>query len=76
MMYNLFADKRPVMQVEVHGQKICAYPYREFKADLNQRSQELLERQYRYAQVNNQMVLFVRDNEKRVFRSYVLDLEL
>jgi hypothetical protein len=76
MMYNLFADKRPVMQYEVQGQKIVAYPYREFKADLNQRSQELLERQYRSAQANNQMVLFVRDNEKRVYRSYVLDLEL
>jgi len=60
MMYHLFADKRPVMQYEVQGQKIAAYPYREFKADLNQRSQELLERQYRSAQANNQMVLFPR----------------
>ena len=75
MMYNLFADKGPVMLYEVRSQKIFAYPYRGFKADLNQQSQAILERQYEYAQANNQMVLFVRDSEKQVFRSYVLDLE-
>ena len=75
MMYDLFADKRPVMLFELPSLKIYAYPYREFKADLNQRSQAILTHQYREAQANGQMVLFVRDNDKQKFKSYTLNLE-
>lgn len=75
MMYNLFADKGPVMLLELPSLKIYAYPYKEYKADLNQRSQSILTHQYQQAQANGQMVLFVRDNEMQKFRSYTLNLE-
>lgn len=75
MMYSLFASKGPVMLLELPSLKIYAYPYQEYKADLNQRSQAILTHQYQQAQANGQMVLFVRDNEKQKFRSYILNLE-
>jgi len=32
--YNLFADKCPVMLFDVQEQKIYAYPYKEFRAEM------------------------------------------
>ena len=75
MMYKITPVKRPVMLFDVQAQKILVYAYKEFKASLNQRSQALLKEQYREAQRNNQMVLFVRDNAKQKFKSYSLDLD-
>ncbi|MGD9098961.1 MAG: hypothetical protein PVF45_00675 [Anaerolineae bacterium] len=75
MMYNLFAAKGPVMLYDVQDGKIYAYPYKEFRADLNQRSQAILKKQYRQARANAQMVLFIRDAAKRQFRSYSLNLD-
>ena len=74
MWYNLFADKRPVMLYDVQERKIYAYPYQEFKADLSPRSQASLADQYQRALASNQMVVFVRDNEKRKLVSYNFDL--
>jgi hypothetical protein len=74
MWYNLFASKRPVMLYDVQEQRIYAYPYKEFKAELNPRSQAILADQYQRALANNQMVVFVRDNEKRKLVSYSLGL--
>ena len=75
MMYNLFAAKKPVMLYDIQDGKIYAYPYKEFKADLNQRSQAILKKQYRQARANNQMVLFIRDSAREQFRSYTLNLD-
>ncbi|MCP4542183.1 MAG: hypothetical protein GY832_34100 [Chloroflexi bacterium] len=67
MMYDLTADKGPVMMFELPSLKIYAYPYEEYKASLNPRSQVILTRQYQEAQANGHMVLFVRDNDKQKF---------
>ena len=73
--YKLFADKQPVMLYDIQEQKIYAYPYREFKTDLSERCQTVLEKQYQRAIANNQLVVFVRDNEQRRLVSYSLDIE-
>ncbi len=73
--YQLFADKQPVMLYDIQEQKIYAYPYREFKADLSKRSQSILEKQYQRAIANGQLVVFIRDNEQRRLVSYSLDIE-
>jgi hypothetical protein len=73
--YQLFADKQPVMLYDIQEKKIYAYPYREFKADLSERSQSILEEQYHHAIANDQLVVFVRDNEQRRLVSYSLDIE-
>lgn len=75
MMYNMFAAKRPVMLFDVQEQRIYAYPYKAFKAELSQRSQAILAKQYRQARRTHQMVVFVRDNEKQKLVSYSLALD-
>ena len=40
MFYKRFEDKRPVMLLDLQSQKIYAYPYEEFKADLSERVAE------------------------------------
>ena len=72
--YQLFASKRPVMLYDIQEQRIYAYPYKEFKADMNQRSQDMLEKQYQNALTNDQMVVFIRDNENEKLISYSVPL--
>lgn len=72
--YRLFADKQPVMLYDIQEQRIYAYPYQAFKADLSARSQATLTGQYERAIVNHQMVVFVRDNEQRRLISNSLDI--
>jgi hypothetical protein len=72
-LYRLFEDKRPVMLLDLQSQKIYAYPYMEYKANLNERSQAILERQLQEAIAENKIVVFVRDNESQRLTSMVLD---
>jgi len=75
MWYRRFAAKNPVMLYDLQEQLIYAYPYHEFKADMNQRSQAMLEDQYQRAIAESKMVVFVRDNELRRLMSYSFDIE-
>lgn len=74
-LYKQFADKKPVMVVDIHAGEIYAFPYEEFKAELNRKSQLNLEQQYRRAQENNYMVVFVRDTKQGNMVSFSLELE-
>lgn len=71
-LYVAFEHKRPVMLFDVQEKRIYAYPYAEFKADLSNRSQALLKKQYSEAIAEDMIVVFVRDNEKRKLLSYCL----
>ena len=73
MIYKRFEDKKPVMLLDIQEQKIYVYPYNDFKSDLSKRSQIQLEEQYEKAILNNKMVVFVRDNEKRKLVSYSVE---
>ena len=68
--YKLLEEKRPIMLYDIQEQRIYAYPYREFKAEMSQKSQALLEEQYERALVTNCVVVFVRDNEQEKLVSY------
>ena len=72
-LYKRFEAKKPVMLLDIQEQKIYAYPYKEFKSELSERSQIQLEEQYEAAISNNERVVFVRDNEKRDLVSYSLE---
>jgi len=72
-LYKRFEDKKPVMLLDIQEQKIGAYPYNDFKSELSKKSQIQLEEQYEAAILNNEMVVFVRDNEKRDLVSYSLE---
>ncbi len=73
--YNHYAERRPIMLVDVQESVIHAYPYEEFVLLLDAPSRRQIEMQYRRAMDNRQMVLFVRDTNNKVFQSYTLALE-
>ena len=71
-LYLKFEEKRPVMLYHVQEQKIYAYPYNQFKADLPKGSHQELEEQYQVAIDEEKILVFVSDNEKKKFVSYCL----
>ena len=72
-LYKRFEAKKPVMLLDIQEQKIYAYPYNEFKSELSKKSQIQLEEQYEAAILDNEMVVFVRDTEKKELVSYSLE---
>lgn len=74
-LYNEHAEKYPVMLLDVREMEIHAFPFEEFRSLLDGASQAALDEQYRRAVENRQMVLFVRDAERKSFESYSLALE-
>jgi len=75
MFYRKFADKKPVMLLELPSQKIYAYPYLDFKNTLSERSQKMLEKEYQEALDHNQIVVFVKDNGREKMISFSVDEE-
>ena len=69
-IYEAYRDKKPVMLFDMQEQRIYAYPYLEFKNDLSERSQRLLQDQYEQAMAEDKIVVFVRDNDERKLVSY------
>ncbi len=74
MLYSMHADKQPVMLYDIQEGKIYAYPYTEFKAEMNPRSQAMLEEHRQQALTGEYLILFIRDNIKRKLVSYTLPL--
>ena len=75
MFYKRFEKKRPVMLLDLQSQKIYAYPYEEFKAELGEKSQTMLAADYEKAIAKNKVVVFVRDNETQRLASMLFDNE-
>ncbi len=73
MMYRA-APKRPIMVYELPSQRIYSYPYKGYKNSLNARSQVMLKQQYRQARRTNGMVIFVKDNDNEILKSFMLPL--
>jgi hypothetical protein len=69
-IYERYRKKKPVMLFDMQEQRIYVYPYREFKNDLSERSQRLLQDQYERAMTDDKIVVFVRDNDNRKLVSY------
>jgi hypothetical protein len=63
------------MLLELPSLRIYAYPYREFKADLSERSQAMLEDEYERAVAQGKIVVFVRDDETRRLVSMTFEKE-
>ena len=72
--YQQYADKKPIMLYDIQEKKIYTYAYPGFKDELMPKSQVHLEEQYQESLKNNQIVVFVRDNEKRELVSYSVDI--
>ena len=74
MLYERYADKKPVMLFDIQEQRIYAMPYAEYRAELSKRSQASLKKQYQRAIANGEIVIFVRDNQEEKLVSYSLPL--
>jgi hypothetical protein len=74
MMYERYADKKPVMLFDIQEQRIYALPYAAYRAELSQRSQASLKAQYEHAVANSDVVVFVRDNQQKKLVSFSLPL--
>jgi|SRR6516225_4215159 hypothetical protein len=74
-LYMTYKSKKPIILYDIHEDKIYAYPYEEFKAELSIKSQVSLEGDYNSASALGKMVVFVRDNIERKLVSYVVDID-
>ena len=68
--YEQYREKKPVLLFDMQENRIYVYPYLEFKNDLSERSQRLLQDQYEQAMAEDKIVVFVRDNDERKLVSY------
>ncbi len=75
LAYRCFEDKKPVMLFDIQEQRIYAYPYADFLGDLSEKSQLTLKDQYERAIQENEIVVFVRDNEQRRLVSFSMPNE-
>lgn len=71
-IYEQYREKKPVMLFDMQEQRIYVYPYFDFKNDLSERSQRLLQDQYEQAITEDKIVVFVRDNDERKLVSYTV----
>jgi hypothetical protein len=74
-LYMTYGSKKPIVLYDIHEQKIYAYPYKEFKAEMSKESQASLERDYKSASALGSMVVFVRDNIERKLVSYTMSID-
>lgn len=71
--YGQFAEKKPIILLDIQEQRMYAFPYEGFKADMNPRNQASLTDQYEQAIASNGIVVFVRDNDQQRLISYTID---
>jgi hypothetical protein len=74
-LYATYESKKPIILYDIQEQKIYAYPYKDFKAEMNENSQASLEHQYKSASLQGSMVVFVRDNTERKLVSYTMSID-
>ncbi|MFK7906906.1 MAG: hypothetical protein AB8B69_17365 [Chitinophagales bacterium] len=70
--YNSGGRKDLIILYSVKERRLYSYVYEEFKNDLNERSQQMLEEQYKNATEEGKVVLFIRDEAARKFKSFTI----
>ena len=70
--YNMSDRKDLIMVYEMKEKKIYSYIYDEYKKSLNELSRKMLEGQYQEAYDSKMIVLFIRDEVRNKFKSYVV----
>lgn len=75
LVFERFADKNPVILFNVQEQRIYAYPYDDFVADLAAKDRHAVAEQYEKVLAGETILVFVRDNEQRKLVSYSVNRE-
>jgi hypothetical protein len=74
-LYITYEKKKPIILYDIQEQKIYAYPYKDFKAEMSEKSQALLDNDYKSASALGSMVVFVRDNIEHRLVSYTMSVD-
>ncbi len=70
-MYVTFEDKKPIIEFNPNSLRIIAYPAEEYLDGLSDRTRGQSKKQYRGASVTGALMVFVRDEQNEVLRSYI-----
>jgi hypothetical protein len=70
-MYLTFHDKRPIIEFDPNRIRILACPADEYLDVLSDRTRDDAKNAYREASAIDSIMLFVRDEKKKVLRSYI-----
>ena len=71
-IYNMSTRKELIMVYEMQVDKIYSYVYKEYLNSLNSRSKEILKKQYTEAAESGGIVLFIKDDLRRKFKSFTI----
>ena len=69
-LYSMFEEKGPVMLFDVDEHKIYACPFDEFMKEMSERDADLLQHRRERILSGEEILVFVRDTEKRKLVSY------
>ena len=70
-MYVALEKKKPIIEFEPNRIRIIAYPAEDYLDGLSERTREKTRKQYQNAAATRALMVFVRDEEKEVLRSYI-----
>jgi len=70
-MYLTFESKKPIIEFEPNRIRIIAYSAEEYIGGLSDRTRDQSRKQYREACVTGALMVFVRDEQKEILRSYI-----
>jgi hypothetical protein len=73
--YQKYEDKKPIMEYSLPDRKIYAYPANDYIDDLSLRSRENARNTYQCACLENKMIIFVKDMENQILKSYVTQID-
>ena len=74
MMYDVFRDKKPIVECDVDNKKIYTYPANDYISALTARTRNETKKQYEKACKDNQFMLFIKDKRNKKLRSYIFDV--
>lgn len=74
MMYDVFRDKKPIVEYDVDNKKIYTYPANNYISALTERTRKQTKKQYEKACKANQFMLFIKDKGNKKLRSYIFDV--
>ena len=70
-MYRAFDEHAPIVEFNVDSGRVIAWPAEDYIDELTERTREQTRKLYRQAVAEGALMVFVRDAEQEVLRSYV-----
>ena len=73
--YQAYEDKKPIMEYRLPDRIIYAYPANDYIDDLSLRNREHARNTYQRACLENKKMIFVKDMENKILKSYVTPMD-